>query len=123
MKKIFILILLVFALVGCKQNSSAKVDVQDSNPYSGEVQEVRSRFTYRSYAPVTVKAGVPVRWIIEIDKRDLNGCNNAIIIPKYNIRKNLMPGENIVEFTPDSAGVVVYSCWMGMIRSKIVVVD
>ncbi|MDR3335812.1 MAG: heavy metal transporter, partial [Treponema sp.] len=32
-------------------------------------------------------------------------------------------GENIIEFTPERAGKFSYSCWMGMIRSSIVVVE
>jgi plastocyanin domain-containing protein len=32
-------------------------------------------------------------------------------------------GDNIIEFTPDKSGVIPYSCWMGMIRSQITVVD
>jgi hypothetical protein len=46
-----------------------------------------------------------------------------MIIPKYNIEKKLIPGDNVIEFTPEEAGTIPYSCWMGMIRSSITVVD
>lgn len=87
------------------------------------VQTVAIDITSRSYAPITVKKGVPVKWIVRATEDTINGCNNEIIIPAYNISKKLVPGENIIEFTPKDTGVIPYSCWMGMIRSKITVVD
>ena len=44
-------------------------------------------------------------------------------MPAYNLDVPLEAGENIVEFTPALSGVVPYTCWMGMIRSSIYVVD
>ena len=32
-------------------------------------------------------------------------------------------GDTVIEFTPTSSGTFPFSCWMGMIRSKITVVD
>jgi sulfite exporter TauE/SafE/copper chaperone CopZ len=75
------------------------------------------------YAPVTVKKGTPVRFNLKAESGNLNGCNNAIIIPKYGVQKSLKPGDNVVEFTPEETGIVPYSCWMNMIRSSITVVD
>jgi plastocyanin domain-containing protein len=45
------------------------------------------------------------------------------VIPAYNIQKNLVPGDNIIEFLPTESGVVNFSCWMGMIRSTITVTE
>lgn len=56
-------------------------------------------------------------------RSDINGCNNEIVIPKFNKRKKLEAGDNVIEFTPKETGTFEYSCWMGMIRSKITVVD
>jgi uncharacterized protein len=75
------------------------------------------------YAPIVVQKGIPVKFIINAEDKDINGCNNTVIIPKYNIEKALEPGENIIEFTPEETGTIPYSCWMGMIKSKITVVD
>ena len=85
------------------------------------VQTVTTVLGPGQYAPITVQAGIPVRWTIEVPGRALNGCNNPIMIPEYNLTLDLKQGENIVEFTPQRAGVVPYSCWMGMIRSSITV--
>ena len=64
-----------------------------------------------------------MKWVIQAQKSDINGCNNEIVIPEFNTRKKLQAGDNIIEFTPADTGTFAYSCWMGMIRSKITVVD
>ena len=87
------------------------------------VQVVNSRFYSRKYEPIVVKRNIPVKWNIQIDAGDLNGCNNAIVIPRLGIEKRLRPGDNLIEFTAPESGDISYSCWMGMIRSKIKVVD
>jgi sulfite exporter TauE/SafE/copper chaperone CopZ len=89
---------------------------------SDNIQLVTTTISARSYPPIIVQQGVPVRWIIKASAANLNGCNNRIIIPKYGIEKPLVPGDNIVEFTPRDSGTIGYSCWMGMITSYIKVV-
>lgn len=86
------------------------------------VQEVTTRVLSDSYQPFVVQQGVPVRWTIEVKAGDLNGCNYALVVPAYGIRKKLAPGKNVVEFTPGRAGSLAYTCWMGMITSTIQVV-
>lgn len=87
------------------------------------VQTVVIQLAANRYAPITVQKGLPVRWIVQAEAGTINGCNNEIIVPAYDISKKLEPGDNIIEFTPDQTGTFAYSCWMGMIRSKITVVD
>jgi plastocyanin domain-containing protein len=53
----------------------------------------------------------------------INGCNNRMIIREYGIEHRFTPGENVIEFTPARTGKFPYSCWMGMIRSSITVVE
>jgi uncharacterized protein len=88
----------------------------------GSYQEVRITVGARSYGEIMVQAGVPVRFNLSVAPGALNGCNNAIVIPSLNIQKPLGVGDNIVEFLPESPGIIPYSCWMGMIRSRITVV-
>lgn len=90
---------------------------------TGDVQEIRTDLAYYGYPAITVQKGIPVRFIINVDQKNLNACNNEIIIPDLNISKKLKPGENVIEFTPEEAAVIPYSCWMGMINSTIAVVD
>lgn len=89
----------------------------------GDVQVVTSGLTSGSYDPIIVQKGIPVKWTIQAEPGDINGCNNSIIIQKYNIQKQLTEGDNVIEFTPTESGTVPFSCWMGMVRSKITVVD
>jgi sulfite exporter TauE/SafE len=89
----------------------------------GNIQTVATSIQSGGYPPIVVQKGIPVRWIIKADADNLNGCNNAITIPRYNIDKKLVEGLNVVEFTPWEEGDVAYSCWMGMIKSKITVVS
>ena len=86
------------------------------------VQIVTSTLASGKYPAITVQAGTPVKWTINAAKKDINGCNNRIFIPEYNIEYQFQPGENVIEFTPDKTGKFPYSCWMGMIRSSITVV-
>lgn len=87
------------------------------------VQYVTTVFTGTNYAPITVYKGIPVVWTIQIEERDINGCNSPMQIHKYGIEIKFTPGENIIKFTPDETGVIPYSCWMGMINGRITVVD
>jgi sulfite exporter TauE/SafE len=87
------------------------------------VQLVTTEMKSGRYTPIVVQKGIPVKWTIKADESELNGCNNPVTIPKYNIVKELVSGDNIIEFTPSEEGNITYTCWMGMIRSNIKVVD
>lgn len=87
------------------------------------VQNITSTLTSGTYPAITVQKDIPVVWTIKADEENINGCNKTLIIPKYNIQVDLKPGDNIIKFTPTDSGTIPYSCWMGMIRSQITVVD
>ena len=89
----------------------------------GDYQEITTYVDYGSYESITVKKDIPVKWHIIVPEGKLNGCNNEIIIPQYDISIKLNQGENIVEFTPNESGNIPYSCWMGMIKSNIKVIE
>jgi sulfite exporter TauE/SafE/copper chaperone CopZ len=75
------------------------------------------------YPAITVRAGIPVKWTIDAPQGSINGCNNRIIIPAFGIEHKFTTGANLIEFMPTETGSFPYSCWMGMIRSTITVVD
>ncbi|MDR1325319.1 MAG: sulfite exporter TauE/SafE family protein [Treponema sp.] len=87
------------------------------------VQIVQSTLLPGRYPAITVQQGVPVKWTITAPQGSINGCNNRMIIREYSIEHRFTPGENIIEFTPERTGKFSYSCWMGMIRSSISVVE
>lgn len=100
--------------------TTSKAD-ENTSVVNGDVQEINTTLQSGSYPAITVQEGIPVVWTINVDKSNLNGCNNQIIIPKYNIQQKLEVGENVIKFTPTETGKFGYSCWMGMVRSSITV--
>lgn len=104
--------------------AASDTSIQTSIIDDDGVQNITSTMKSSSRYPViTVKAGVPVVWTFKVDKSLLNGCNNALIIPEYNIQQKLKAGDNIIRFTPKKTGTQIYTCWMGMVYGQIKVVD
>lgn len=95
----------------------------ENNGIVDGVQYINSTLRPGGYPQITVQQGIPVRWIIDAPEGSINGCNNRIYIPEYGIEHSFVQGENIIEFMPDNIGRFQYSCWMGMIRSTITVVE
>ena len=102
---------------GSENDSGVRAEIQDN------IQVVTTKLKGGTYEPIIVEVGKPVKWNIQVSNGSLNGCNNKIIIREYEIEKSLEMGDNIIEFTPTEAGTYTYSCWMGMLRSKIYVVN
>lgn len=102
------------------QNSEYKQTVSQAIQ---NVQVINSELKSDEYPAIVVKKGIPVKWNLKASEENLNDCNNAIVIPKLKIEKKLYVGDNFIEFTPSESGEIVYTCWMGMIKSKIKVVD
>lgn len=82
------------------------------------MEVLKSRFSPNQF---TLRKGVPVKW--EINGKEMNECNKAIVIPQYDMKIELKEGLQTVEFTPPETGVVPWSCWMGMIPGTFIVVD
>ena len=95
----------------------------DTAGNGSEVQTVQSELDWQGYPDITVRAGIPVRWVIHADEEKITGCNNEMVIPALDLRVQLSPGDNIVEFTVDEPGVIPYTCWMGMLNGSITVVE
>ncbi|WP_333861768.1 sulfite exporter TauE/SafE family protein [Clostridium sp.] len=89
----------------------------------GKSQIVKTELGSDTFPPIGVIKGIPVKWNLHVDEKNLNECNKSIQIPGYKIKKDLAVGDNIIEFTPDKEGQFIYTCWMGMMKSKIIVVD
>ena len=89
----------------------------------GDYQYVEIDVKNGSYQRIVVQVNIPVQFNLKANEGSLNGCNNPIMIPSYDIQRKLFIGDNIVYFTPNAVGNVSYSCWMSMIKSQIIVVD
>lgn len=86
-------------------------------------QKIRMDVTRSGWSPnqFVLKKGIPVKWII--NGKEITGCNNAIQVPKYGLKFDIKPGEQVIEFTPDEEGIIRWSCWMGMIPGTFIVKD
>lgn len=110
---------------------SLNIDLFKNNNYKDYVkttikdgyQEIELDLDYDNYKDIIVQKDIPVRIIINASKDKLTGCNNELIINKYNIKKKLEVGSNVIEFTPKDEGTISYTCWMDMIKNNIKVID
>lgn len=107
-------------------------DTKTSSGYTVSVVETNDKEIFQTvtikigenyFPPIEVKKDIPVRWVIYVGKDVYCDCNNEIVARAFNIDKKLVVGDNVVEFTPHSTGEYAYTCWMGMIKSKIRVVS
>lgn len=74
------------------------------------------------YTPreIYIQKNMTTELIIEGDR--ITSCNNEIIIPSMNLRKKLNSGTNIITIEAGDKNIS-YSCWMGMKRGTLKVVD
>ena len=86
-------------------------------------QIVKSTLNPYRYPAITVKKGIPVHWEIEASENALNGCNYKMIFRDFGFAYEMGYGRNVIEFTPEKAGTFQYTCWMGMVRGQVKVVD
>lgn len=89
----------------------------------GGLQIVRMTQDADGYSPnnFTVKAGVPVKWVI--NSTNSYTCASSIVSSSLGLRKSLKLGENIIEFTPEKTGTIRFSCSMGMYTGSFNVVN
>lgn len=87
------------------------------------IQVVEFDLSYDNYQDIILQKDIPVKMIIHVDKKNLTGCNNEIIINEFNIKQELKEGDNIIEFTPKEEATITYTCWMNMIKNTIKVID
>lgn len=71
--------------------------------------------------PLVLQKGVPVRWVIH--GGEVAACTNEIVVPRLGLNLPLQKGTQVIEFTPEEAGVISWSCGMGMKTGSFVVVE
>ncbi len=103
--------------------NSSNLETDDPNvTIENGQQVVRMDQVGAGYRPnsFTIKQGIPVKWIITSKSQS---CAASIYSNKLNIRQNLTPGENIIEFTSKETGKINFSCAMGMYRGSFNVIE
>lgn len=96
-------------------NSNSSFNIQDG------YQIIYTEAESYQYIPsrYSLKSNVPVKWIINVKK--LSPCNQRIIVPDLDMTIDLREGLQMVEFLPPKAGVISWSCSMGMIPGTFIV--
>jgi sulfite exporter TauE/SafE/copper chaperone CopZ len=101
------------------QNVIARSDNVSDDDGTQVLRTVQSGGGYEP-ATAAVYAGRPVRW--EIESKGLS-CASSMNLEAMGLGYvNLQPGANVVEFTPNQVGTLVYTCGMGMFPASIEVI-
>ncbi|MDR3673336.1 MAG: sulfite exporter TauE/SafE family protein [Holophaga sp.] len=87
----------------------------------GNLQILVTEFDPSGYPPIRLKAGIPVHWIMHMDKNYLGTCSANIEIAGLGINRSFVAGDNLLEFTPARPGRFAYHSWCGMIANTITV--
>ena len=89
----------------------------------GDVQKIQANLNPSVYPFIIVQKGIPVELTITADENAITGCNQTVVFPAFDVRKALTPGDNVIKFIPSETGLLSYTCWMGMLNGRILVVD
>ena len=89
----------------------------------GGVQKVQANLNPSVYPFIIVQKGIPVEFTITAEEQNITGCNQTVVLPSYDVQKALTSGDNVIKFTPEESGLIPYTCWMGMLDGRILVVD
>jgi plastocyanin domain-containing protein len=75
------------------------------------------------YVPDTIRAeaGVPLRILFR--REESAPCSEQVVFPAFGMSATLPPGENVaVDLLPEEPGEYEFTCAMGMLRGKLLVV-
>ncbi len=92
------------------------------NLENDEAQKISISLTDGGYVPqrLLVNKGIPVE--LSVKNEGARGCIQAFVIPDLNVRKTVRQGEwTTINFTPQKAGKISFTCSMGMYYGEIVV--
>lgn len=104
-----------FFLAGRKPATAAVVE--------GQTQDVTIAVR-GGYEPATVQVlrGVPVR--LTFDRQESSGCSEEVVIPDLGVKRFLPAFERTtIEWLPSRAGTFAFTCGMGMLKGRILVLD
>jgi hypothetical protein len=87
----------------------------------GNLQLVVTEFNPDGYPPLRLKAGIPVRWIIHMDRKYQGACSANIEIKGLGVSRSFVAGDNVLLFTPDKPGSYAFHSWCGMIANTLTV--
>jgi plastocyanin domain-containing protein len=124
----------LFLTLGCQQQTATETVVTETAPgpaateipaptaTTADVQTVDLKVSGGEYQPASfnVQAGKPVRLNVTRDEKPT--CGDVLTIPSQNISKPIPVNQvTTIEFTPQQAGDLEFTCGMNMMKGKIVV--
>ena len=122
--------------MGCQQHTETKTVATETAPApvatateapapaatAGDVQTIDLKVSGGEYQPASfnVQAGKPVRLNVTRDEKPT--CGDVLTIPSQNISKPIPVNQvTTIEFTPQKAGDLEFTCGMNMMKGRIVV--
>ena len=134
--KTFIAVAAIFLTMGCQQHTETKTIATETAPApvatateapapaatATDVQTIDLKVSGGDYVPASfnVQAGKPVRLNVTRDEKPT--CGDVLTIPSQNISKPIPVNQvTTIEFTPQQAGDLEFTCGMKMMKGKIVV--
>jgi plastocyanin domain-containing protein len=132
--KSFIAVAALFLILGCQQQTTTETVVTETAtaPTATEapapattavdVQTIDLKVSGGEYQPASfnVQSGKPVRLNVTRDEKPT--CGDVLTIPSQNISKPIPVNQvTTIEFTPQQAGDLEFTCGMNMMKGKIVV--
>lgn len=136
MKSLIVAAASLVLVLGCQQQ--AETPAADTQPASApapapaaapvaaqvaeNVQTAELKISGGEYQPaaISVRQGVPLQLHVTRDEKP--GCGDVLAIPSQNISRPIPVNQvTTIEFTPQTAGDLEFTCGMNMMRGKIVV--
>jgi plastocyanin domain-containing protein len=101
----------------CHGDEACERPTGASGPAPAEPLEVTVEKGYRP-ARLKARAGAPLR--ITFLRTETSGCSKEVVFPGLGIRRALPTGERVViDLPPQAAGIVPFTCGMGMMKGGI----
>ncbi|NCT54518.1 hypothetical protein GW758_00995 [Candidatus Falkowbacteria bacterium] len=109
-----------------KINTSAGANVKELNDKAlidedgYQVVQLDVDYTFKQ-SEFKIKKDIPVKFII--NAVHVSGCSDEVIIRRLGLTTGKLKNgdEGLIEFTPTQAGIIPFSCWMGMQNGRFIV--
>ena len=101
--------------VGAEANNNSLIDEGGH-----QVVQLDIDYTFKQ-SEFKIKKDIPVKFIVNAIR--VTGCSDEVIIRRLNLTTGKLKNgdQGLIEFTPTQAGIIPFSCWMGMINGRFIV--
>ena len=104
-------------------NGIPNLDGYISSKIVDDYQIVEIDLSIDHFEDIVVQKGIPVKFIINVEEKNLTTCNNWIMMRDFNVLERLNVGKNEIVFIPKKTGNYFYTCRMNMLKNRIKVID